>query len=74
MFCCVHSNDFSKMVAEEYLNLFEFTDMTLDQSLRYISSQVVIIQLLCHHTVSVCVSAGLAMYKMWLIWLYVYSL
>uniref|UniRef100_A0A8C1T5V5 Pleckstrin and Sec7 domain containing 3, like n=1 Tax=Cyprinus carpio TaxID=7962 RepID=A0A8C1T5V5_CYPCA len=28
------NNDFSKMVAEEYLKFFEFTDMTLDQSLR----------------------------------------
>lgn len=30
-----YSNDFSKMVAEEYLTFFEFTGMTLDQSLRY---------------------------------------
>ncbi|TRY84240.1 hypothetical protein DNTS_028934 [Danionella cerebrum] len=29
-----HPNDFSKMVAEEYLAFFEFKDMTLDQSLR----------------------------------------
>lgn len=28
------NNDFSKMVAEEYLTFFEFTGMTLDQSLR----------------------------------------
>uniref|UniRef100_A0A8B9LNS8 Pleckstrin and Sec7 domain containing 3, like n=1 Tax=Astyanax mexicanus TaxID=7994 RepID=A0A8B9LNS8_ASTMX len=28
------NNDFSKMVAEEYLSFFEFTGMTLDQSLR----------------------------------------
>ncbi|XP_043106327.1 PH and SEC7 domain-containing protein 1 isoform X2 [Puntigrus tetrazona] len=28
------NNDFSKMVAEEYLKFFEFTDLTLDQSLR----------------------------------------
>jgi len=28
------------MVAEEYLRFFEFTDQTLDQSLRYVS---------CHH-------------------------
>uniref|UniRef100_A0A671S6X8 PH and SEC7 domain-containing protein 1-like n=1 Tax=Sinocyclocheilus anshuiensis TaxID=1608454 RepID=A0A671S6X8_9TELE len=28
------NNDFSKMVAEEYLKFFEFTDMTLVQSLR----------------------------------------
>ncbi|XP_051971773.1 PH and SEC7 domain-containing protein 3-like isoform X3 [Xyrauchen texanus] len=28
------NNDFSKMVAEEYLTFFEFTDLTLDQSLR----------------------------------------
>ncbi|XP_051763550.1 PH and SEC7 domain-containing protein 3 isoform X1 [Ctenopharyngodon idella] len=28
------NNDFSKMVAEEYLTFFEFTDQTLDQSLR----------------------------------------
>ncbi|XP_066506994.1 PH and SEC7 domain-containing protein 3 isoform X3 [Hoplias malabaricus] len=28
------NNDFSKMVAEEYLNFFDFAGMTLDQSLR----------------------------------------
>lgn len=35
-FSLTHSNDFSKMVAEEYLTFFEFTGMTLDQSLRYL--------------------------------------
>lgn len=29
------SNEFSKLVAEEYLKFFDFTGMTLDQSLRY---------------------------------------
>lgn len=29
------NNDFSKLVAEEYLKFFDFTGMTLDQSLRY---------------------------------------
>ncbi|XP_072440038.1 PH and SEC7 domain-containing protein 2 isoform X3 [Chiloscyllium punctatum] len=29
------NNDFSKLVAEEYLRFFDFTGMTLDQSLRY---------------------------------------
>ncbi|XP_077130417.1 PH and SEC7 domain-containing protein 3 isoform X6 [Ranitomeya variabilis] len=28
------NNDFSKLVAEEYLKFFDFTDLTLDQSLR----------------------------------------
>ena len=30
-----YSNEFSKLVAEEYLKFFDFTGMTLDQSLRY---------------------------------------
>jgi len=29
------NNEFSKLVAEEYLKFFDFTGMTLDQSLRY---------------------------------------
>ena len=29
-----YSNEFSKLVAEEYLKFFDFTGMTLDQSLR----------------------------------------
>lgn len=29
------SNEFSRLVAEEYLKFFDFTGMTLDQSLRY---------------------------------------
>lgn len=33
LFC--YSNEFSRLVAEEYLKFFDFTGMTLDQSLRY---------------------------------------
>ena len=33
----VKSNEFSKLVAEEYLKFFDFTGMTLDFSLRYMS-------------------------------------
>uniref|UniRef100_A0A8C3TBD4 SEC7 domain-containing protein n=1 Tax=Chelydra serpentina TaxID=8475 RepID=A0A8C3TBD4_CHESE len=30
------NNEFSKLVAEEYLKFFDFTGMTLDHSLRYV--------------------------------------
>lgn len=33
-----HSNDFSKLVAGEYLKFFVFTGMTLDQALRWVLS------------------------------------
>lgn len=36
--CPAHSNDFSKLVAGEYLKFFVFTGMTLDQALRWVSS------------------------------------
>lgn len=29
-----YSNEFSKLVAEEYLSFFDFTDLTLDKALR----------------------------------------
>lgn len=29
------SNEFSKLVAEEYLKFFDFTGLSLDRSLRY---------------------------------------
>lgn len=32
---CLHSNDFSRMVAEEYLRFFNFTGLALDQALRW---------------------------------------
>lgn len=30
-----YSNEFSKMVAEEYLRFFDFTGLTLDKALRW---------------------------------------
>lgn len=36
--CPAHSNDFSKLVAGEYLKFFVFTGMTLDQALRWVLS------------------------------------
>ncbi|XP_016107913.1 PH and SEC7 domain-containing protein 1-like [Sinocyclocheilus grahami] len=46
-----YSNDFSRLVAEEYLRYFNFTEMTLDQALRAISEHMtpVISQTHCRH-------------------------
>lgn len=40
--CCfpVCSNDFSQMVAEEYLSNFDFTGLTIDQALRSVVIQI----------------------------------
>lgn len=42
-FFLIYSNEFSKMVAEEYLKFFVFTGMTLDQALRFVSFRLILI-------------------------------
>ena len=42
---CVRSNEFSQMVAEEYLSNFNFSGLTIDQALRSVSPLLFILHL-----------------------------